>query len=131
MSKTPVMRVVRPTDNLATIKHMYVEGLGLSVLGEFAGHDGFDGVILGLPNELYHIEFTSRADHAVGTAPSEDHLLVFYLEDEDQWKQRCTRMLAADFLEVKAFNPYWDIRGKTFEDVDGYRVVIQNTAWLA
>jgi len=114
---------------------MYVEGLGLSVLGEFSDHDGFDGVILGLPNELYHVEFTSKADHAVGTAPSEDHLLVFYLEDEDEdedeWKQRCTRMRSADFLEVKAFNPYWDVRGKTFEDVDGYRVVIQNTAWLA
>ncbi len=131
MSKTPVMRVARPTDNLATIKHMYVEGLGLSVLGDFADHDGFDGVILGLPNELYHIEFTSKAGHAVGTSPSEDHLLVFYLEDEDEWKQRCTRMLSAGFLEVNAFNPYWDARGKTFEDVDGYRVVIQNTAWLA
>ena len=130
MSKNPVMRVDRHTATLATIQHMYVEGLGLSVLGQFADHDGFDGVILGFPNELYHIEFTSKAGHAVGTAPSEDNLLVFYLEAEDEWTHRYTQMLSAGFLEVKAFNAYWDVCGKTFEDVDGYRVVIQNTAWL-
>ena len=26
-------------------------------------------------------------------------------------------------------NPYWEIRGRTFEDLDGYRVVLQNSAW--
>src|SRR5262245_158380 len=30
---------------------------------------------------------------------------------------------------VKAFNPYWDKQGKTFEDPDGYRVVLQNARW--
>ena len=32
---------------------------------------------------------------------------------------------------VKAFNPYWDRKGKTFEDPDGYRVVLQQASWLA
>ena len=125
------MRVARPTDNLTTIKQMYVEGLGFSVLGEFADHDDFDGVILGHPNELYHLEFTSKKGYSVGTAPTEDHLLVFYLPEKAEWEQRCAQMLLAGFLEVKSFNPYWDLRGKTFEDVDGYRVVIQNAAWTA
>ncbi|MGI9523062.1 MAG: VOC family protein [Hyphomicrobiaceae bacterium] len=129
MSKTPVMRVARPTDNLLAIKRMYVEGLGLSVLGEFAEHDGFDGVILGFPNQAYHIEFTSRANHTFGFAPSADHLLVFYQEDDDAWKRLCAQMLSAGFVHVKSFNPYWDVCGITFADVDGYRVVIQNTAW--
>jgi YycE-like protein len=30
---------------------------------------------------------------------------------------------------VKSFNPYWDGNGCTFEDPDGYRVVLQNAAW--
>jgi len=25
--------------------------------------------------------------------------------------------------------PYWDAHGRTFEDLDGYRVVLQNAAW--
>ncbi len=123
------MRVARPTGHLATIKQMYLAGLGLSLLGEFADHDGFDGVILGSANAPYHIEFTAKAGHRVGTAPSEDNLLVFYLENNADWKHRCGRMLAAGFLEMKSFNPYWAVHGKTFEDVDGYRVVIQHAAW--
>jgi hypothetical protein len=125
------MRVARPTDNLATIKLMYVEGLSFSVLGEFADHDGFDGVILGHPDQAYHIEFTSKAGYLAGSAPSEDHLLVFYIENKEEWQQRCAQMLAAGFLQVNSFNPYWDVRGVTFQDVDGYRVVIQNAAWPA
>jgi hypothetical protein len=27
------------------------------------------------------------------------------------------------------FNPYWDRRGRTFADPDGYRVVLQNSPW--
>jgi Questin oxidase-like len=33
------------------------------------------------------------------------------------------------FESVKAFNPYWDRNGKTFEDPDGYRVVLQHANW--
>lgn len=32
---------------------------------------------------------------------------------------------------MKAFNPYWDRLGLTFEDPDGWRVVLQNDAWSA
>jgi hypothetical protein len=31
---------------------------------------------------------------------------------------------------VASFNPYWDRHGRTFADADGYRVVIQNQAWV-
>lgn len=26
-------------------------------------------------------------------------------------------------------SPYWDVSGKTFEDIDGYRVVLQQREW--
>ena len=123
------MRVARPTDNLPEIAEMYAKGLGLEILSEFSDHDGFDGVILGHPHHPYHLEFTSQRQHCVGTAPTQDHLLVFYLPDRDEFEETCTRMLAASFREVPSYNPFWEIDGKTFEDLDAYRVVLQNTAW--
>ena len=39
------------------------------------------------------------------------------------------RFRAAGFEPLPALNPYWDIQGATFEDPDGYRVVLQNAAW--
>jgi hypothetical protein len=55
-------------------------------------------------------------------------LLVFYLPDRPDWQVAVNRMLAAGFAPVPSFNPYWDRAGLTFEDPDGYRVVLQNAA---
>ena len=125
----PTMRVARPTDRLADITAMYTTGLGLSVLAAFTDHDGFDGVILGHPEDHYHLEFTTHRGHHVGRAPTQDHLLVFYIPDRDAWDHACARMTAAGFLDVPSYNPYWDVHGRTFEDLDGYRVVLQNAPW--
>ena len=38
--------------------------------------------------------------------------------------------LAAGFKEVAPFNPYWAVRGRTYEDADGYRVVVERSAWV-
>ena len=124
-----VLRVARPTDRLAEVTQMYVDGLGLSVLGTFADHAGFDGSILGSADAPYHLEFTTRRGHRAGEAPSRDHLLVFYIPDRAEWEARATRLTAAGFREVPSYNPYWDVTGRTFEDVDGYRVVLQNERW--
>lgn len=123
------MRVARPTDHLDAIVEMYRTGLGLAVLGSFEDHDGFDGVMLGEKGSGYHLEFTHHRGQQVGQAPTEDNLLVFYYPDEAAWITRCNQMRLAGFIEVPAYNPYWDRRGKTFEDIDGYRVVLQNSKW--
>jgi hypothetical protein len=124
-----VMRVARPTDNLAAIAEMYAKGLGFTALARFEDHQGFDGVILGHPEQPYHIEFTAHRGHEVGNAPTQDHLLVFYIPDQNEWESACTQMLAAGFRAAPSYNPYWDVHGRTFEDLDGYRVVLQNAAW--
>ena len=124
-----IMRVVRPTDNLPAIVEMYVRGLGLTVVAQFTNHEGFDGAILGHPQQPYHFAFTSQRGHHVGTAPTQDHLLVFYIPTEAEWEESGKQMLAAGFRAVTSSNPYWDRKGRTFEDVDGYRVVLQNAAW--
>ena len=74
----------------------------------------------------YLLEFTRTAGHAGGKAPTQDNLLVFYLPDATAWAEAVGRMEAAGYEPGPAFNPYWDRRGKTFEDPDGYRVVLQN-----
>jgi catechol 2,3-dioxygenase-like lactoylglutathione lyase family enzyme len=123
------LRVARPTESLDEVIGFYRDGLGLEVLGSFEDHDGFDGVMLGRPDYPYHLEFTRKAGHEAGRAPTEDNLLVFYLPDETAWAAAVERMESHGYEAVPAFNPYWDANGQTFEDPDGYRVVLQNGDW--
>lgn len=129
MNKNSVLRVARPTDNLEVIAKMYEEGLGFDRLSEFRNHQGFDGVILGLRSHSYHLEFTQCKGEIAGKAPTKDNLLVFYVPGKTEWLRACKDMEHAGFRCVESFNPYWDVCGKTFEDIDGYRVVIQNEQW--
>jgi len=129
---SPVLRVARPTDNLSQITAQYIDGLGLTLLSSFTEHENFSGSIIGHPNAPYHLEFTTflgEGHNPVGRAPTEDNLLVFYIPDEKVWADRVAKMKAAAWVEVKSFNPWWDREGVTFEDVDGYRVVLQRGAW--
>jgi catechol 2,3-dioxygenase-like lactoylglutathione lyase family enzyme len=131
MKPNTTLRVARPTDHFEEVIRFYGDGLGLTVIGSFADHDGFDGVMLGVPGEPYHLEFTQLRGHAAGRAPSADNLLVFYLPDENDWQVAVERMRGAGYEPVASFNPYWERSGCTFEDPDGYRVVLQNAPWPA
>ena len=89
------VRVARPTDKLAEVEEFYASHLGLPVLYRFVDHDGFDGVMLGLPGGQYHLEFTVERLAGFGHVP------------------------------VDADNPYWVSTGAlTFEDPDGWRIVL-------
>ena len=125
----PKLRIARPTDNLDALLAFYRDGLGLSVIGRFHDHDGFDGIMLGQENAPYHFEFTRTDKHQAGKAPTKENLLVFYLPDHAEWENAVERMKATGFVPVSAFNPYWDKKGVTFEDPDGYRIVLQQTDW--
>lgn len=123
------LRIARPVSQLEERAAQYRAGLGLDEVGRFAGHDGFDGIMLAASGERWHLEFTYCHHHSVLPAPTAEDLLVFYLPDAAHWQATCHRMLAAGFLEVEAFNPYWSQKGRTFVDPDGYRVVLQQAAW--
>ena len=129
MENLPVIRFARPSDDLDALIAFYRDGLGFEVLGHFEDHDGFDGVMLGLKGAPYHLEFTRRRGHAAGRAPTQDNLIVLYYPDAGDWQAAVDRMRGAGFAPVKSFNPYWDRNGRTFEDPDGYRVVLQNARW--
>lgn len=129
MSAVPVLRVARPSNNLDALLPFYRDGLGLDLLYRFEDHAGFDGIMLGRAGVPYHFEFTRAHGHDAGRAPTEDNLLAFYLPDRDDWEAAVARMRTAGFEPVQAFNPYWDVNGRSFEDPDGYRIVLQNAAW--
>jgi catechol 2,3-dioxygenase-like lactoylglutathione lyase family enzyme len=131
MQQVPTLRVARPTDDLDRLLPFYRDGLGLKVLYRFEDHDGFDGVMLGASGAPYHPEFTRSRERLAGRAPTAENLLVFYLPDAVVWRAAVDRMTSAGFAPVPPGNPYWDRQGVTFEDPDGYRVVLQNGAWSA
>lgn len=130
MKNPTTLRVARATDRLEDVVRFYVLGLGLTKLGSFADHEGFDGVMIGVPDASYHLEFTRQHGHRVGGAPTKENLLVFYLPDVVEWTAAVERMVAAGYTPVRSRNPYWDRNGRTFEDPDGYRVVLQNDMWV-
>lgn len=123
------LRIARPVRDLARSARMYERGLNLHRVGHFRDHAGFDGVMLGAEGADYHFEFTSCRTHPVAPTPTAEDLCVFYLPDRDHWAVQCAAMLDAGFIEVKSLNPYWDTHGRTFQDPDGYRVVLQCASW--
>ena len=129
MLQGKVLRVARPTDCLDSVVRFYTEGLGLQILDYFENHEGFDGVMVGMPGESHHFEFTHHRGHTVGRAPTQDNLIVFYLPNQQEWQQVVERMKAMGCEPVPSYNSYWDKDGVTFEDPDGYRVVLQNDEW--
>lgn len=123
------LRIARPTDHFEEILRFYRDGLGFELIASFENHQGFDGLMLGHPQLAYHLEFTRHHGHPAGKAPTQDNLLIFYIPEEVEWRQAIDQMKQYGFEPVPSYNPYWDVHGQTFEDVDGYRVVLQQTAW--
>lgn len=123
------LRIARPVSDLWQSESMYCAALGLVVLAKFQNHQGFDGVMLGRPGMGYHFEFTQCREHPVAPTPTHEDLLVFYVPDKVEWQSSCDRFVESGFIRVTSFNPYWDVSGRTFEDYDGYRIVLQNSAW--
>lgn len=121
-----VMRVARPTDNLEQITKMYAAGLGFESIGGFDGHGDFSGRMLGHPKHNYHLEFTTHCKDKAGRAPTLENLLVYYVPDDMEFAGVIDTISQSGFIKVDSFNPYWDGAAQTFEDVDGYRVVINN-----
>jgi catechol 2,3-dioxygenase-like lactoylglutathione lyase family enzyme len=119
------VRVARPTDRLDEVVRFYRDGLGLPELFRFEGHDGYSGVMLGLPGTQYHLEFTHHHDGSPGQAPTEDNLLVLYFDSDGDVESTVARLAAVGGHPVDAENPFWPANGGvTVQDPDGWRVVL-------
>jgi len=119
------VRVARPTDRLEEVVAFYRDGLGLAELDRFENHDGYSGVMVGLPGVAYHLEFTTHADGSPGAAPSAENLLVLYFDSAAERDRVVDRLGALGHGMVAAENPFWEHAGAvTVEDPDGWRVVL-------
>jgi len=121
------VRVARPTSRLKEVVQFYHDGLGLPIIDSFEDHEGYRGIMLGLPGYEYHLEFTQHTAQSPCPAPSKDNLLVLYMPSREAIDRLVSRLAALGRTAVSSENPYWERRGVSFEDPDGWRVILMNT----
>ena len=124
------VRIARPTNQLERVVEFYRTGLGLPELYRFDDHDGYSGVMLGMPDTHCHLEFTQHQDSAPLPASSKDNLIVFYTGDTTHRDRMAQRLFAMGHQAVNPENPYWNAHGITIEDPDGWRIVLMATTGL-
>jgi catechol 2,3-dioxygenase-like lactoylglutathione lyase family enzyme len=109
---------------LAAAERFWVNGLGLEVL--YRVTEGHRLLMLGWPDAAWHLELLE--DNDVEPRPTEEDLLVLYLGQAAS-AEMLTRLRSSGGRQVPARNPYWDEWGVTFEDADGYRLVLSHRDW--
>ncbi|MFF4959762.1 VOC family protein [Streptomyces sp. NPDC001222] len=125
------LRIARPSRDLAAAERFWAEGLGLSVVyrAEAGPERGeHDLLMLGLPEAGWHLELVQEAGRPVEPRPTEEDLLVLYL-DEPVPDELVARLEAQGGRRVLSPNPYWNEWGVTIEDPDGYRLVLCRRSW--
>ena len=117
------LRIARHTTDLNRIIDFYGRVLGLKVLGDFRDHLDYSGVFMGLQGENWHLEFTMSKSIPQHQSDDDD-LLVFYAPSLEEFAAIKKRFIKNSVRVVKPKNPYWEKNGITFQDPDGFRVVI-------
>jgi catechol 2,3-dioxygenase-like lactoylglutathione lyase family enzyme len=108
------------------VVQFYHDGLGLPIIDSFEDHEGFSGVMLGLPGYDYHLELTQYTAQTPCPTPGKENLLVLYMPNREAIDRLVSRLAALGRTAVSSENPYWETRGVSFEDPDGWRVVLVN-----
>ena len=125
------IRIARPSRDLVLAERFWTRGLGMSVLFRSAS-DGTPGthdlLMAGLPDASWHLELTRDPAHVVDPRPTEDDMLVVYL-DGPVPDELVARLQEHGGIRVQSPNPYWNTWGVTIEDPDGYRLVLSTRAW--
>jgi catechol 2,3-dioxygenase-like lactoylglutathione lyase family enzyme len=119
------LRIARHTERLDESVAFYRDGIGLNEIGGFRDHGGYSGVFLEVPGTGAHLELTAGGEHGA-PAPHPESLLVLYLGDDEALGAAAARLVADP---VAPANPYWAEHGLTFEDPDGFRVVLVPERW--
>jgi catechol 2,3-dioxygenase-like lactoylglutathione lyase family enzyme len=118
------VRIARPTDKLDAVLDFYCDDLGLPELYRTTAH-GYQVVMVGLPGDKYHLEFTSHDDGSPGRAPTDENLLVFYFTTADQMFDVVARLGESGHEPVELDNPWWPENGAiAFADPDNWRIVL-------
>jgi YycE-like protein len=92
------------------------------VIATFEDHDGYSGVVFGLPDSSRQLELVFREGDL--PSPTAEDQLVFSLGSPERVGSEGARIRSAGFDPVDAPNPYWQRTGAIrFLDPDGYSVV--------
>jgi catechol 2,3-dioxygenase-like lactoylglutathione lyase family enzyme len=127
LTRRMAVRVARPTGDLGAAAAFYRDALGLPVLGAFEDHDGFSGLILGLPDASRQLELVA-ADAA--PAPTAEDQLVVYLGSAEDVEQAAAGIRAAGHEPRVSPNPYWaNVDAVCFVDPDGYWLILSPQSW--
>jgi catechol 2,3-dioxygenase-like lactoylglutathione lyase family enzyme len=124
------LRIARPSRDLRASERFWVDGLGLDVLlrVDDSAEGGHALLMVGWPEAAWHLELVSDPGGETPAAPTEEDLLVLYLNGEvDAGVVR--RLVDAGGTLVAARNSYWDEGGITIADPDGYRLVLTSRSW--
>ena len=123
------LRFARHTNNLDQIKSFYINILGFELLGSFDNHNNYDGIFIGKPTLDWHLEFT-KSHEKVNFNFNEEDYLVFYPENEIEYKEIINRISENKIQFIESKSPYWNENGKLILDPDGFGVIISNLKTL-
>ena len=81
---TTHLRIARPSRDLRASERFWVEGLGLEVLfrADSSAEGGHALLMVGWPDAAWHLELVSDPRGETPAAPTEEDLLVLYLNGE-------------------------------------------------
>ena len=115
------LRIARPSRDLQASERFWVDGVGLDVLFRVgsSAEGGHALLMVGWPDAAWHLELVSDPGGETPAAPTEEDLLVLYLNGE----------VDAGGSRAASRNPYWDDGGVTIADPDGYRLVLTSRSW--
>lgn len=122
------LRIARPTRSMSSALSYWADGVGLDVFGQQRDEHGSGNMLafLGFPGALWHLELVD--DEAIDPSPTPEDLLVLYLggTPDEEYLRRIERNGGH---RVPARNPYWDEHGVTYQDPDGYLLVLSTRSW--
>jgi mannose-6-phosphate isomerase-like protein (cupin superfamily) len=120
------IRIARPTADLQRAVAFY-RLLELPAVASFEDHDGYTGVVLGLPDASRQLELVHREGER--PTPTEEDQLVLYLGSAECVSQAAERIRSGGFEPRSAANPYWERTGACcFVDPDGYWLILSPDA---
>jgi catechol 2,3-dioxygenase-like lactoylglutathione lyase family enzyme len=124
LPRPAAVRIARRTARLEECRRFYADQLGLPVLASFRDHDGYDGVVLGVPDAAVQLELVSTPEGGPVGEQDEEDALVLYLT-ADQGGALRDRLVAAGLSLHEPANAYWRALGAVaVRDPEGRSVLV-------